>query len=417
MWDPYAEFESATLPNGLTVYAAHWPGRPWEAMGFLIHSGAEHDPVGCEGLAHFVEHLVSENASISRKEMRAFFQDRGGMVSLGLTGYPDTSYRFFAPADKAILAEAFSLFGCMLCSAKLESSIERERDVVIGEFRRRYPAAFKLDLEMREQKALYAGHWLERFVTPIGTPESIGRMTRSVLQAHYDAHYTPANMSIVGVGGMPLSKLVGLLSESPFAARKQGTRTPLPVPVREVAMPGETRYVLEMSKYLTVPINVGAYRSVANIPGHISGLVVGILSEMLDDVLNDEVRERRAWTYAIGSARHNFREFRAFSITCDAFALEAVDGFEDVIEGCICSVAERKDLFEQVKRRAIAGCRMIDPTGRKICDGALDDLADKQRIVTLAEDNSAFESVTMDDVQDALQWLTPDRRWTLLIRP
>jgi len=47
MWDPYAEFESATLPNGLKVYAAHWAERPWQAIGFVIHSGAEQDPRTC----------------------------------------------------------------------------------------------------------------------------------------------------------------------------------------------------------------------------------------------------------------------------------------------------------------------------------------------------------------------------------
>lgn len=186
MWDPYAEFQSATLSNGLTIHAAHWPERPWEAMGFLIHSGAEHDPVGFEGLLHYIEHVVSENANVSKKEMQAFFDDCGGMVNLGTTGYPYTRYRFFVPTDKAILARAFSMFGHMLLSAKLKKFIDRERQVIIGEFHRHYPVKFKLDLGVREHKALYAGYWLERFVRLLGNPESVGRITQSELQSHYD---------------------------------------------------------------------------------------------------------------------------------------------------------------------------------------------------------------------------------------
>lgn len=417
MWDPYAEFQSATLPNGLTVHAAHWPGRPWEAMGFLIHSGAEYDQVGLEGLSHFVEHVVLENTNVSKKEMEAFFEDCGGMASLGTTGYPYTHYRFFVPTDKAILARAFSMFGHMLLSAKLEKFIERERQVIIGEFHRHYPVKFKLDLDVREHKALYAGYWLERFVRPLGNPESVTRITQSELQSHYDAHYTPANMSIVGVGGMQLPELVELLSESPFATSKKGARTPLPTPATDVAPPSETRHVFEVSKHIIMPIEVGAYRSVAKIPGNINGRVIRIVEEMFNEVLNEEVRERRAWAYEIGSSRYNFRHFYEFSINCGALALKAIDDVEEVIEVCVASMTDREDLFEQAKRRALANNFMTDPTGKGICDGALDDLAEDQRIISLKEIGDDLELVTMSDVRDVLQWLRPERRWTLITRP
>ncbi len=417
MWDPYAEFQSATLPNGLTVHAAHWPGRPWETMGFLIHSGAEHDPVGLEGLSHFVEHMVSENADIPKKDMCAFFEDCGGKVSLGTTGYPFTSYQFFVPAKKAVLARAFSMFGHMLLSAEIKNNIERERQVILGEFHRNYPTKFKFDLDMREHKALYTGYWLERFVRPLGNPESVGRIMQSELQSHYDMHYTPANMSVVAVGGMQLSELVELLSESPFATSKKGVRTPLPIPATALALPSETRHVFEISKHIIVPSEVGAYRSVAKIPGNINGRVVRIVTEMFDEVLNEEVRERRAWAYAINSSRHNFRYFYRFSINCGALALKALDDIEEVIEACVASMSDREDLFEQAKRRTLAGNFMTDPNGKSICSGALYDLAEDQRIISLREISDDLERVTMSDIRSVLQWLLPERRWTLITRP
>ena len=417
MWDPFAEFQSATLPNGLTVHAAYWPNRPWEAMGFLIHSGAEHDPVGLEGLSHFVEHVVSENTNVSKKEMEAFFEDCGGMVSLGTTGYPYTHYRFFVPTDKAVLARGFSMFGHTLLSAKLEKFIERERQIIIGEFHRHYPVKFKLDLNVHKHKALYTGYWLERFVRPLGNPESVSRITQSELQTHYDTHYTPANISIVGVGGMQLSELVELLSESPFTVSKKGARTPLPTPATDVAPPLETRHVFEFSKHIAVPIEVGTYQSVAKIPGNINGHVIRIMKEMFNEVLFEEVRERRAWAYAINSSRHNFRHFYEFSINCGALALKAIDDIEEVIEVCVASMTDREDLFEQAKRRALASNFMTDTTGKGICDGALDDLAEDQRIISLKEIGNDLEHVTMGDVRSVLQWLRPERRWTLIMRP
>jgi len=417
MWDPYAEFQSATLPNGLTVHAAHWPGRPWEAVGFLIHSGAEHDPVGLEGLSHFVEHALSENTDMSRKEINTFFEECGGIVSLGTTNFPHTYYGFFVPADKAILTKAFSIFGPMLLSARIEKCIERERQVIINEFYRMYPNEFKLDLDIHEHKALYTGCWLERSFSSLGDPTTIGRIAQNELQSHYDTHYTPANMNIVCVGGMKLQELIELLSESPFAISKKGTRTPLPTPTTDVAPPLETRYVTEISKYVNVPFNACLYKSVAKIPGIFSRKAVDVVKKMLDEVLNEEVREQRAWTYMIHCSRHDFRHFHKFSITCDALALRALDEIEELIEFCINSIGNRGDLLERIKRRNLAGDFMVDTTGKNICNSALDDLAHYQRIISLAEMRNDLERVTMSDIQALLQWLRPERRWTLIVRP
>jgi len=418
MWDPYAEFQSATLSNGLTVHAAHWPGRPWEAMGFLIHSGAEHDPVGLEGLAHFVEHLVSENTNVSKKEMHAFFKNCGGEVHLGTTGYPSTRYRFFLPAEKIILARAFSIFSHMLLSAKLEKFIERERQVIIREFYNKYPARYWFDLDVREHKALYTGYWLERFVSPLGNPESVERIAQSDLQSYYDMHYTPANMSVVGVGGMALSELAEVLSESPFAVSEEGTRTPLPTPTSDVAPPSETRYVFDMSKQLTAPIEViGSYRSVAKIPGNVNARAIDIMEYMFDEVLNEEVREKRAWAYAVNSSQRDLQHFHDFSIRCGGLALETIDEIEKIIEDCIISVKDREDLFKQTRRYILASSLMADLTGRGVCDKALNNLAYHQRIIPLAEYRNDTERVTIGDVRDLFQWLRPDRRWTLILKP
>jgi len=272
---------------------------------------------------------------------------------------------------------------------------------------------------VRKNKALYAGsgYGLERFVCPIGNPESVGRITQSELQSHYDTHYTPANMSIVGVGGMKLQELLELLSESPFAISKNGVRTPLPTPATDVDPPSETRHVFEVSKHIITPIETGAYRSFAKIPGNINGQVIRVMNDMLDEVLNEEVRERRAWAYAINSSRYNFRHFYEFSINCGALALKAIGDIEEVIETCIASMEDREDLFEQTKRRALARNFMIDPTGRSICDGALDGLAQYHRIISLAEIGNDLERVTMSEVRNLLQWLRPERRWTLITQP
>src|SRR3990167_2964008 len=117
MWDPFAEFQSAMLPNGLRVHVASWPYRPWVSVGFIIHAGARLDKVGFEGTAHFVEHLVSRNTPLTYRKINDFFEESGGGVSLGATSHHRTYYNFFVPLRK--FEEALQIFGSMLLSGNL----------------------------------------------------------------------------------------------------------------------------------------------------------------------------------------------------------------------------------------------------------------------------------------------------------
>lgn len=417
MLDPYAEVQSTILRNGLTVHAIHRPRHPWEAVGFIVHSGAECDPIGLEGLSHFVEHLVSKNTNMSKEKMHALFEDCGGTINLGATAYSYTCYNFFVPTNKTILAKAFSLFGHMLLSATLKKSIERERQIIIGEFHRHYPIRPKYNLDMRERKMLYSGYWLERSVRPLGNPESVAQITQKNLQSYYDEHYTPANISIIGVGGMRLSELTKLLSESPFATDKNGFRTPLPTPIINITPPLETRYVFESSKYMSTPIEVGAYRSVAKIPGSTNRYAISIMQRMLNEVLNEKVREQNGWAYAINASRCDFRYFHEFSIDCKGLMLKAIDKIDDVIKTCIASMADRKYLFKQTKRQALAHIFMADLADKDICDEALRDLGKYQKIISLKEISDNVECLTMINIKDVIRWLQPKQRWTLIVRP
>ena len=419
MWDPYVDFKSAIMPNGLTVHAAHWPDRPWESVGFVVHVGMENDPVELEDLSHFVEHLISENAGILSDEISTFFEDCGGKVNLGKTGYYDTNYRFFAPLDRTIFKNALSIFGKMLLTAKLDRSIEKERKIIIAEFNKYYSDKTQVGLMARERKALYAGHWMERFIGPFGHPTSVKRITQRDLQLFYDAYYTPSNISIVGVGGMQIEELVDALSNSPFSINKKGIRTPLPEPMIEIAPPSENRYVFEISKHLKTesPTEVGAFRSVAKVSGSINNSTITIMDGLFSEIISDEVREKRFWAHSFAGFLYGFRSFYEFSIDCDGLEIEALDEIEEVIESCITSVKNREDLFNRVKRRMLAGNYMADLSANRLCKDVINEVAAFHRPIPRSEYARNIENTTMDDVCNVLPFLSADKRWTLIKRP
>ena len=60
MYDPFAKFTKHILSNGLEIHHQFWE-RPWIKVEIVVHSGGREDPVVMPGLAHFVEHVVSQN--------------------------------------------------------------------------------------------------------------------------------------------------------------------------------------------------------------------------------------------------------------------------------------------------------------------------------------------------------------------
>jgi predicted Zn-dependent peptidase len=418
MWDPYTEFESATLPNGLRVHHAHWPGRPWVAAEFLVRVGAEQDPVGQEGVSHLDEHLISENGPMSMRDMEAFFEDNGGSATFGRTSDYDTGYSFFAPSGGEVLLQAFTMFGQMLICNNLDKGIEQERQVVCEEFDRKFPSQFGLDLEMRVRRALYPGWWLTRGAGPIGTLRAVKSLTPEQLKVHYDAYYVPSNMEVVCVGGLSLGALLQLLERTPFAVSKMGNKVVIPQPVTSPQAPLEARYSYSREEEFpgSERLKTASYDSLAVLPG---GESIGIrfLAGMLDEVLFDKLRLQKRWTYRVKCGWWNYRHFYRFNIDCDAFNPDALDLIEGVIDECIESLASRRELFEKARQRFLAALLMNDITGWKVCEIAISDLSVNGEIRTLAKQKERYEVFTWEQFLELLPWLRPQRRLTIIRRP
>lgn len=417
MWDPYAKFESTTLPNGLTVYACQWPDRECEELRFVVHSGSSRDPVGLEGLAHYVEHLVPNNAGMPESDLRAFFAHHGGNVCLGRTGYDQIGYGCLVPIDWRVCREAFYIFGRMLLKAALNHAIEQERRVVLREFEEDYPVQFKFQMQLDRLRALYPNHPIARNVGSIGEPETIRRMTQPDAQAYYDRYYVPANMSIIGVGGMSLDEVVQLVSDSPFAGLKVGQRALRDPPIEEFAPLVERQKIYRMSDYVKVQLSTASYYGSNRIPVRFDVLLLDIVSRILNRILYKTVRKELGWTYDIGSEIWSRSVVRELRIDCGSLDVVGIHQLEGVIESSIASISGREDLFEEQKHCALARRGFSDENCDSTADGADSMLCRYGRIVTLAEERERIERFTMRDVEALLPYLASEKRFTRIITP
>lgn len=421
MWDPFAEFQTETLPNGLTVHAAHWPGRPWEALGFLVHSGAVHEPVGLEGLAHFVEHLVSENTEgMTKTEQLQYFDDLGGDVSLGGTSFHRTGFDCFIPIEKSVLEKTLTFFGSMLITSQLRQKIESERQVIMSEFWGRVGSLENWGWLKKERSLMYSGLWRERYLSPMGDWQSISRITERDLQNFYDAHYTPANISVVGVGGLTLSQLTAYLQASPFGEEKPGKRTTLPEPITEFPAMTENRSIRPSARFWNFKIPkhaTGSYNSAVRLPGNIPSPRVSVLAELLATELLSEIRGKNSWGYAPGCGLTGFLQFQELDFGCSALPHHVIGQVERVIESLVGSLHEKRALFESAKRQSVAKTRLLDVTAQKIRNGALHDLSHYGRIHSLKEDVETLESWSFEEFRQIQRLLVPSERRTIIRVP
>lgn len=411
MWDPKADFKTAVLSNGMSVYVAKWPDRPWVAANFLIHSGALQDAVGREGTAHYLEHLVSENTQLGSEGIEDFFEDFGGHVNLGRTSWRHAQYSFFVPVET--FPRALDVFGPMLLTGCMERQIERERGVILGEFNRSYTHAWEYELALRAARAVQHGTPFANRTTPLGSPESIAVIAEPDLQAYYDQHYQPANMSLVVVGGLDLDEVVRHVKKSLFVLDKKGLRTAHPTVRSTVSIPLER--LARISPPGATDRTSAQYETQALLPGTVDTHIMAILHHMLSDKLFKEVRQKRAWAYAINPGWTCFDGYYVLHVSCQGLANEAIDLIDDVVSECIESLKGDRVTFENERRRIMLGARLQDRSGRRTADDSVDDLIQHGKLITIAEHEVVVTQLTQADVDEALSYLGSERRFAAII--
>ncbi|MES2224596.1 MAG: pitrilysin family protein [Patescibacteria group bacterium] len=415
--DLYGQFESVKLKNGLTIYALQM-AVPWQRMSFMVHSGGVQDPAGKEGTAHFVEHLISHNALIPCDALEDYFNEKGGGVMLGATGYWYTEYRFFIPAEDAVLTRSLEYFSNMLLHEVLEQRIELERNVIVNEYNKKYPLASKYELMMHTHQTLFGGMLVGRCLDRLGTPATIAAITQADLQEFYDTHYTPQNMSIVGVGAYSLEQLVEFFSKSHFGDHKTGDRT---VFEPTIAFPplAMNRKDVCISDYMGLnnPAVNGAYESHLRLPIILKQNALEIFCRMVKDELDTIVRQEKGWTYAINASYGHYIQFYHLHIECASLAVAGLECIEEIVNTVILTLGEKEDLFNKAKQNKLANAIMNDENGLGILKEASSNILCHGDIISIASYVAAIEQVQFSDVLAVGSYWKPENIFTVLTRP
>jgi len=206
------------LANGLEVIVVENHGVPLATVEVDVRNGSFTQSPEYAGLAHMYEHMFFKaNEKLPEPDQ---FIDRAaelGAVFNGRTDEERVAYYMTLPAD-SIAGGMQAIADALRKPLFLQDEIERERQVVIGEYDRNESSPFfKLQAEIG--KRLYPGQWSRKNV--IGDREVILTVTPEKMREIQRKYYMPNN-SVLVVTGDVVPDSVFALAEKTFADWPRG---------------------------------------------------------------------------------------------------------------------------------------------------------------------------------------------------
>jgi predicted Zn-dependent peptidase len=417
MWDPYVNFEKIVLPNGLTIFASQ-VDREFEIFGFVIHAGAREDTFEKSGVAHFVEHCVSKNIPDWPKEkIRPYFQKQGGFANLGITDYLSTTYMCKCQAIKKNISTALDIFGKMLLGANISKDIEVERKIITQEYNLKFMHNIVPKLMLQSHSCVFPGHRLANYLGPSGNIDGIKGMDAENLQRFYDSFYVPANISVIAIGKISPESVAKFLEKSPLGISKSGQRNAVSIP-RFPDYSALTRYDIKISLYLgtTNLMTRGEYRTEAALSGTLSPESVMFTKKFLENILFQEIREKRGWAYDVEIGCQTFQDLYRFVIRIP-MKLEALSNIEKTVDNCIANALNNRKLFNLIWELDVSSSILADLSCEEICSNSMREVGNFNRIISNHEAVQMRKLITLANVEEVLTYLTPDKRLTIISYP
>jgi predicted Zn-dependent peptidase len=225
------------LPSGLTILIETLPYVRSVALGYYLRSGSAVESEEHSGASHFLEHLVFKGtATRSTADIAKVIDILGGDVD-AFTGKEYTSF-YCHVLDEQMLTGLSLLTDIVIAPRFTDDDLEVERGVILEEIKMVEDTPDDLVHEIFVT-AFWPDHPLGRPI--LGTEETVNRLGRKEILAHYDETFHPSNMIFCASGNVRPEEIVPFL-EKTFAT---DTKPPL---VRTWGAPTPAQHVILREK-------------------------------------------------------------------------------------------------------------------------------------------------------------------------
>jgi zinc protease len=207
-----------TLPNGLDVIVVENHGVPLVTIEADVKNGSFTQGPEYEGLSHLYEHMFFKaNSSYPNPDDFVARASELGAEFNGTTSEERVNYYLTLPSDSIDGGMKF-LAAALITPLFRQDELEREREVVIGEYDRN-ESRLDFPFTIAMGKALWGSAWSRK--NPLGERKVIQSTTPAKMRTIQQRYYIPNNTAIVITGDVSPDKAFAL-ARAHFGNWKRG---------------------------------------------------------------------------------------------------------------------------------------------------------------------------------------------------
>lgn len=392
MYDPYADFQSVKLPNGLWVHVLHRPELTFARFELVVLAGKVNDPTGKAGVSHFLEHMVCANSGKTLPEMQRYFAREGGSFGAVTNDYR-TAYGFMAPLSSSKFYEFVDFWVQALLVTKIDNFFEREQKIIRSEIARDFPSITTMEARQKIVQLVFRSLPEGVAQSALGTVDSFEGINLDDLRAYKKQRYTPQNMHLVCAGGLSLDALLRRLADTPLVDSYEGTVRALPKSLDVVPKPEQLRFEADFSEGACM--GVASIHKTIMLPSSVSLQQAELFARMLSEMLMQQLREERGLVYNAGARIDRGFGFHMLSVNATDFTASDIAAVESVMNDTLFSAVESaSETFDEVSHEQSVDYLVYDPTIAGVHRSAATDLVMQGRIIPLTEEQKLYAEVT-----------------------
>jgi predicted Zn-dependent peptidase len=392
MSQPVRDIERAELSNGLVVVTEKMPHVRSVAVGIWLGTGSRGESPECNGIAHFIEHMVFKGTERRTAEQIAQTMDSVGGMLDAFTSKEITCFN--AKVLDEHLPIAFDVISDLVLRPRFDDAdIVKEKQVVLEEIKMDEDNPENVIHEMFSQN-FWRGHPLGLPI--LGTPETVPQFSRGAVLDCFRSWYAPNNTVITAAGNLEHARLVDLAAQEFGGAARAGAAAARTAPHTHASITQRNKRELEQ---VHIVLGVPSY-PLAHARRYAAALLNIILGGGMSSRLFQNIRERQGLAYAIFSELSPYTDSGVLSVYAATSRESAAQLIRSVVEE-FRRIRHEAVSAEELRRAKdhLKGSMMLslESTSARMSNLARQAMY-FDRFVSLDEMLASIEAVTRDEV-------------------
>ena len=403
------EYRQHKLDNGLEILAECNPQAYTSAFGFFVRTGARDETPEVGGVSHFLEHMVFKGTPNRTAAQVNLELDEMGSSSNARTSEESTIYH--AAVLPEFQTQVVDLLSDIMRPSLRAEDFETEKQVIIEEIKM-YDDQPPYGGYEKIMSEYFGDHPLGQSV--LGTVDTVSALSPESMMAYFEERYSPSNICFAGAGNVDFDKLVEDVerccgSWKKFDPKRGKNKAEYRTGFASMHKPSShQQYILQLA------------------PGPSSEEEIRYATAVMSGIIGDDGGSRLYWEFldsglaeSAGMGTYDYQGSGAIMtfICCapeEAQAnLERLENLQRKVrdEGITqkeLDLAKRKIASHIVLASERTNSRMFSIGAQWLCE---------QKYKTVGEIAAIYESLTLEQVNEALQAYPLDQNMTVAVGP